>query len=63
MPRKLSHIAPDWWDYTTLDSSLINDAAKLTEQTAPDLYRQGILRARLRASASVSPFSHSRADT
>ena len=27
MPRKLSHIAPDWWDYTTLDSSLINDAA------------------------------------
>jgi glucosamine-6-phosphate deaminase len=30
MPRPLSHIAPDWWDYTTLDSALINDAAKLT---------------------------------
>ena len=32
MSRKLSHIAPDWWDYTTLDHSLINDAAKLTER-------------------------------
>ena len=25
MPRKLSHIAPDWWDFTTLDNDLIND--------------------------------------
>ena len=30
MPRKLSTIAPDWWDYTTLDNEIINDAAKLT---------------------------------
>ena len=36
MPRKLSHIAPDWWDYTTLDSKLINDAAKLSERDHPD---------------------------
>ena len=31
MSRKLSCIAPDWWDYTTLEDDLINDAAKLTE--------------------------------
>ena len=30
MPRKLSSIAPDWWDYTTLDDGIIRDAAKLT---------------------------------
>ena len=30
MPRKLSSIAPDWWDYTTLDSEIIRDAAALT---------------------------------
>jgi len=41
MPRKLSHIAPDWWDYTTLDSSLINDAAKLTERDLRQLSRPG----------------------
>lgn len=41
MPRKLSHIAPDWWDYTTLDSSLINDAAKLTEKDLRQLSRPG----------------------
>jgi glucosamine-6-phosphate deaminase len=41
MPRKPSHIAPDWWDYTTLDSSLINDAAKLTERDLRQLSRPG----------------------
>jgi glucosamine-6-phosphate deaminase len=41
MPRPLSHIAPDWWDYTTLDSSLINDAAKLTERDLRQLSRPG----------------------
>jgi len=41
MPRKLSHIAPDWWDYTTLDSSLINDAARLTERDLRQLARPG----------------------
>ena len=34
MPRKLSAIAPDWWDYTTLDSSLIDEAARLTARDA-----------------------------
>ena len=28
--QKTQHIAPDWWDYTTLDNEIINDAAKLT---------------------------------
>jgi glucosamine-6-phosphate deaminase len=39
--RKLSHIAPDWWDYTTLDSELINDAAKLTAKDMAKLSRPG----------------------
>lgn len=41
MPRKLSHIAPDWWDYTTLESELINDAARLTEKDLAQLSRPG----------------------
>jgi glucosamine-6-phosphate deaminase len=41
MPRKLSHIAPDWWDYTTLDDSLIQDAARLTEKNLRQLSRPG----------------------
>ena len=41
MPRPLSHIAPDWWDYTTLDASLIQDAAKLTEKDLRQLSRPG----------------------
>lgn len=41
MPRKLSHIAPDWRDYTTLDSALINDAAKLTARDLRQLSRPG----------------------
>ena len=41
MARKLSHIAPDWWDYTTLDNELINDAAKLSESDMAQLSRDG----------------------
>ena len=29
MPRKLSSLAPDWWDYTTLDNGIIEAAARL----------------------------------
>ena len=25
MPRPLSRIAPEWWDYTTLDAAIIHD--------------------------------------
>lgn len=41
MPRPLSKIAPAWWDYTTLDSELLADAAKLTERDLAELSRPG----------------------
>jgi glucosamine-6-phosphate deaminase len=39
--RKLSSIAPDWWDYTTLDKSIVEDAARLTPQKMAKLSRPG----------------------
>src|SRR5437016_2743094 len=41
MPRKLSSIAPDWWDYTTLDADIIHDAAALTPEKMIKLSRPG----------------------
>ncbi len=41
MPRKLSAISPDWWDYTTLDSDIIKDAAQLTLEKLTRLSRPG----------------------
>jgi len=41
MPRKLSSIAPDWWDYTTLDDAIIQDAASLTPEDLLQLSRPG----------------------
>jgi glucosamine-6-phosphate deaminase len=41
MPRKLSAVAPDWWDYTTLENELINDAARLTPEKMQKLSRPG----------------------
>ena len=41
MPRKLSAISPDWWDYTTLDDDLIRDAAALTPEKMQKLSRPG----------------------
>ena len=41
MPRKLSRIAPDWWDYTTLEDDLIQDAAALTPEDLAQLARPG----------------------
>ena len=41
MARKLSSIAPDWWDHTTLDPELIRDAAALTPQKMAKLARPG----------------------
>jgi glucosamine-6-phosphate deaminase len=41
MPRRLSSIAPDWWDYTTLDRQIIDDAARLTPQAMQRLSRPG----------------------
>lgn len=39
--RKRSLVAPDWWDYTTLDTELINDAAKLGVEDFEQLSREG----------------------
>lgn len=41
MSRKLSSIAPGWWDYTTLDNSLIEEVAKLTPEKMLQLSRPG----------------------
>ena len=41
MPRKLSSIAPDWWDYTTIDDGLARDAAALTPEKMLRLSRPG----------------------
>ena len=41
MPRRTSAIAPEWWDYTTLDPSLIEEAARLTPRDLPRLSRPG----------------------
>ncbi len=41
MPRKHSSIAPDWWDYTTLDDDLVQSAAKLTPERMLRLSRPG----------------------
>jgi len=39
--RKHSSIAPDWWDYTTLDDDIIRDAAALTPSQMLKLSRPG----------------------
>jgi glucosamine-6-phosphate deaminase len=41
MPRPVSSVAPDWWDYTTLDPELISDAARLTPEDLAQLARPG----------------------
>jgi len=41
MPRKLSSIAADWWDYTTMDDEIICDAAGLTPERMAKLSRPG----------------------
>src|SRR6185436_13321534 len=41
MPRKLSSIAPDWWDYTTLDDDILRAAAQLTPEKMVKLSRPG----------------------
>ena len=41
MARKLSMLAPDWWDFTTMDDEILNDAAKLTPNDLLQLSRKG----------------------
>jgi glucosamine-6-phosphate deaminase len=39
--REKSRLAPQWWDYTTLDKALLDDAASLSEKDITQLGRQG----------------------
>ncbi len=39
--RPLSLVAPDWWDYTTLDRRILDDAARLTANDLLGLSRPG----------------------
>ncbi len=39
--RNLSKVSPEWWDYTTLDDELLNDAARLTVRDIGKLSRPG----------------------
>jgi len=41
MARKLSILAPEWWDYTTLDDQILDEAAKLTPAAMLGLSREG----------------------
>jgi glucosamine-6-phosphate deaminase len=41
MTRPLSRIAPGWWDFTTLDRAILDDAASLTPAHVEGLARDG----------------------
>lgn len=41
MARKVSMLAPDWWDFTTLDDDILDEAARLTPQDMLGLSRDG----------------------
>ena len=41
MPRPLSKIAPDWWEYITLDPEILADAATLSVRDLEKLSRPG----------------------
>ncbi len=39
--RRFSQVAPGWWDYTTLDRALLDEAARLTPEDILGLQRPG----------------------
>lgn len=39
--RPISKVAPEWWDYTTLDPEMLGDAARLSANDLPGLSRPG----------------------
>ncbi|MBE2204136.1 MAG: glucosamine-6-phosphate isomerase [Chthoniobacterales bacterium] len=41
MPRPISKLAEGWWDYTTLESEILEDAARLTPKDLQQLGRPG----------------------
>jgi len=41
MSRAISKVAPEWWDYTTLDEQILDDAAGLSPEDVAQLARPG----------------------
>ena len=41
MSRPISKVAPEWWDYTTLDDAILDDAARLTARDIGQMSRPG----------------------
>ena len=41
--RHMSKVAPEWWDYTTLEMELLDEAASLTEKDILALEREGFV--------------------
>ncbi len=41
MSRPVSKVAPEWWDYTTLDPAILGDVAKIAEKDLAQLARPG----------------------
>ena len=41
MPRPISKVAPQWWDYTTLDDAILDDTARLTADDLKQFSRPG----------------------
>jgi glucosamine-6-phosphate deaminase len=39
--RAISQVAPEWWDYTTLDRAILDEAARLTVKDLEQLKRPG----------------------
>jgi glucosamine-6-phosphate deaminase len=39
--RPVSKVAPEWWDYTTLDKEILDDAARLSADDIAGLAREG----------------------
>ena len=55
MPRTTSAIAPDWWDYTTLDAAILADAARLDAGRPVSPVAAGVPRRVLRHARGVLP--------
>ena len=41
--RAISKVAPEWWDYTTLDREILNDVERLKPKDIQELSREGFM--------------------
>lgn len=41
--RAISKVAPEWWDYTTLDREILGDVERLTPKDIQELSREGFI--------------------